>query len=315
MDDKSYGHVVSVNVSEKKGTIKKSVSEITLSKTGVLGDAHSGDWHRQVSLLSMERIDQFSLEAGRRIKPGEFAENITTRGIDIRNAAILDRIKIGSAELEVTQIGKVCHGNTCAIYQEVGACIMPKEGVFCRVVQEGTVKEGDTIDYHPVKLRCLVLTLSDRAHEGKRPDTSGPRINEMLEFFFHDTQWNIECTRIILPDDERSLRREIEKALDINVDIIITTGGTGIGPRDITPDVVGSLVDKTIPGIMEHIRMKYGEKNPRALLSRSVAGLIGKCIVYTLPGSEKAVKEYMTEILKTMEHCIFMVRGIDVHHV
>ncbi len=82
----------------------------------------------------------------------------------------------------------------------------------------------------------------------------------------------------------------------------------------MTPDVVSSMANRIIPGIMEHIRMKYGEKNPKALLSRSIVGLIGRSLVYTLPGSVKAVKEYMEEILKTLEHCIFMVRGIDVHH-
>jgi len=184
MGKKSSGRVVSVNMSEEKGTIKKPVSEITITESGVLGDAHSGDWHRQVSILSEERIEQFSSEVGRQIKPGEFAENITTRGIDIRSVAVLDRFRIGSAELEVTQIGKVCHGDTCAIYREVGACIMPGEGVFCRVVKGGTVKKNDEIEYHPGTLRFLVITLSDRLSRGISNDKSGPKIKEMLEKFF-----------------------------------------------------------------------------------------------------------------------------------
>jgi molybdenum cofactor synthesis domain-containing protein len=97
------------------------------------------------------------------------------------------------------------------------------------------------------------------------------------------------------------------------MDLIITTGGTGIGPRDITPDVVRPLLTREIPGVMEHIRVKYGMENPKALLSRAVAGAAGKTLVYTLPGSVKAVHEYMTEIIKTLEHTFYMLYGIDVH--
>jgi len=96
-------------------------------------------------------------------------------------------------------------------------------------------------------------------------------------------------------------------------DLIITTGGTGIGPRDITPEVVKPLLTKEIPGIMEQIRVKYGTKNPRALLSRGVAGAMGNTLIYTLPGSVKAVHEYMAEIVKTMEHTFYMLYGIDKH--
>ena len=96
-------------------------------------------------------------------------------------------------------------------------------------------------------------------------------------------------------------------------DIIFTTGGTGIGPRDITPEVVKPLLDKEIPGIMESIRIKYGMEKPNALLSRSIAGVMKKSLIYTLPGSVRAVNDYMSEILKTLEHLIYMQRGIDAH--
>ena len=94
---------------------------------------------------------------------------------------------------------------------------------------------------------------------------------------------------------------------------MITTGGTGIGPRDFTPDVVQSMLDKEIPGLMELIRMKYGQEKPAALLSRSVAGVMGKSLVFTLPGSVRAVSEYMSEILRSLNHMIFMLNGIDLH--
>ncbi len=105
----------------------------------------------------------------------------------------------------------------------------------------------------------------------------------------------------------------IRDTVDQAYDIIITTGGTGIGPRDITPDVVKPMLDKEITGIMELIRVKYGQKKHQALLSRSVAGVINKTLIYTLPGSRKAVAEYMDEITPTIMHSIYMLNGIDSH--
>lgn len=304
----------SVNISKEKGTVKKPVPSITFTSTGIAEDAHAGSWHRQVSLLSQESIDRFSAqESGRSFEPGEFAENITTKGIDLTQVNLLDRFKIGEAELEVTQIGKKCHGDGCAIFKEVGKCVMPKEGIFCRVITGGTARAGDAMDYLPSTLDVRVITLSDRAFKGEYEDLSGPQIKMDLEKHFADRPWNLGCSVMLIPDDAEPLKAAIEKAVADNADVVFTTGGTGIGPRDITPDVVSSMLDKEIPGVMEYIRMKYGEKIPSALLSRSVAGTIGRTQIYTLPGSVKAVKEYTAEILRTLEHAVFMLHGINSH--
>jgi MOSC domain-containing protein YiiM len=140
--------VVSVNISEKKGTIKTPVHQIQIDRQGVVGDAHAGDWHRQVSLLAKESIDKFSAMSGQQYKYGEFAENITTEGMELYKASIGDRFRLGELELEITQIGKECHGNGCAIFVQVGKCVMPKEGVFCKVISPGKVKAGDQLMYH-----------------------------------------------------------------------------------------------------------------------------------------------------------------------
>lgn len=306
-------HVISVNVSTEKGTVKHPVGEIQVDEQGVVGDAHAGTWHRQVSMLSEEIIKEFGPEVGREIRPGEFAENITTRGVDLRNVAVLDRFLISRVELEVTQIGKECHGDECAIFREVGKCVMPMEGVFCRVLKGGKVKPGDSVKFVARPLRILVITLSDRASCGEYEDRSGPCVRALLEDFLRGTRWHPEIETMVLPDDACRLKTEIEAACDAGVDVIFTTGGTGVGPRDITPDVVASLADKTIPGIMEQIRVKFGQENPNALLSRGIAAVLGQTLVYTLPGSVKAVEEYMKEILKTMGHLIFMLHGLDVH--
>jgi molybdenum cofactor synthesis domain-containing protein len=303
-------NVLSVNISEEVGTAKHPVPELEIDEKGCVGDAHAGDWHRQVSLLAKESIDRFAEKMTRTINPGEFAENITTEGIDLESVSLLDRFIIGDVELEVTQIGKECHGDGCAIFVEIGKCVMPKEGIFCRVLKTGTIKPNDRITYIPRALRFRVITLSDRASKGEYEDLSGPRVGEILEEFFGETRWHAEIESRLIGDEAELLKQELESARDEGCDIVITTGGTGVGPRDITPDVVGSLCDKTLPGVMEHIRLKYGANKPNALLSRGVAGVMKQTLVYTLPGSVRAVNEYMEEILKTLEHTLTMIHGI-----
>lgn len=305
--------ILSVNTSEQKGTIKKPVDQIELTHNGVNGDAHAGHWNRQVSLLGTESIVKFEAEAKRKVIPGEFAENITTSGMDIWTAHPLDRFTSGDIEMEVTQIGKECHGSSCAIFKEVGNCVMPKEGIFCRVLSPGILKAGMELEYHPKMYRILVITLSDRASAGEYEDKSGVRIQELLKDFFGSGNLHHFIHYSLIPDDQYKLEELLHKAKEELVDLVITTGGTGIGPRDFTPDVVKRMLDKEIPGIMEMIRMKYGAAKPAALASRSVAGVMGKSLVFTLPGSVRAVNEYMAEISASLIHLLYMLHGLDTH--
>jgi len=164
----------------------------------------------------------------------------------------------------------------------------------------------------PEKINVLVLTLSDRAFNGEYDDLSGPKIKEIISEYFSSVNWEYSVDLKLIPDDAAILKELLESASH-RYNIIITTGGTGIGPRDITVETVRPLLDKEIPGIMEFIRIKYGTEIPNALLSRGVAGVIGISLIYTLPGSVRAVKEYMNEIVKTLNHLIFMQYGIDAH--
>jgi molybdenum cofactor synthesis domain-containing protein len=305
--------VVSVNISTKKGTAKNPVQSITIDENGIRDDAHSGPWHRQVSLLAQEDIDAFSAKSKKEFVPGDFAENLTLRGVDLGRVAILDRFRIGQVELEVTQIGKACHGDNCAIYREVGQCIMPRQGLFCRALSAGEIRPGDRVSYHPRQLRILIITLSDRAHQGEYTDRSGPRLKELIAEHFGPRRWHPEISTLLLPDDASRLHKAIQAACSDEVDILFTTGGTGVGPRDQTPEVILDLCDKTIPGIMEAIRIKFGANNPRALLSRSVAAVTGRTLMFALPGSVKAVEEYLGEITLTLEHLFCMLHGLDVH--
>ena len=141
--------VLSVNTSSKKGIVKTPVNFIELSLNGIEGDAHAGDWHRQVSMLASESIKTHEQLAGRKIEYGEFAENITTEGMLLFEAKPGDRFVNKNVELELTQIGKKCHGDNCAIYREVGNCVMPKQGIFCKVIKPGIIKSGDVLNYIP----------------------------------------------------------------------------------------------------------------------------------------------------------------------
>ena len=304
--------VISVNISEKKGTIKIPVKTIEINETGIAGDAHAGPWHRQVSLLGTESIAKGSVIAGRDLAPGLFAENITTEGLPIYKMNYLDILKSGTVTLQVTQIGKKCHSG-CDIFKEIGDCVMPKEGIFARVISGGTLKAGDEIDYHPKVYKAMLITLSDRASSGIYEDKSGALLRQILSDFYAGIDRPINITSRLIPDEALGLRENILEASNSGYDFIFTTGGTGIGPRDITPDVVKQLLDKEIPGIMEFIRMKYGTQFPSALISRSIAGTINNSLIFILPGSPKAVKEYMDEILKSLEHCVRMINGIDKH--
>lgn len=312
MEEKTI-EVLAVNISEKKGTVKEAVEEITLNDKGVLNDAHSGSWHRQVSMLAKESVEKFEQQANRKIAFGEFAENITTKGMELFHTKPLDRFVSDNIELEVTQIGKKCHGDNCAIFREVGNCVMPKEGIFVRVKKGGKLKAGEVFKYIPKIFKIRVITLSDRASSGEYEDRSGPRVTELVTEYFEKIKWQFEIDNIVIPDNPVQLAILLEDSKAKKVDVVFTTGGTGIGPKDFTPEVVNDFIDKEIPGIMELIRMKYGQEKPNALLSRGVAGVMDESLVYAMPGSVKAVNEYMAEILNTLQHLILMLRSIDSH--
>ncbi len=138
--------IVSINVSAHKGTFKHPVSEARLKLDhGIVGDAHAGNWHRQISLLAQESIDKMSAMGVPDLVPGKFAENITTEGIELYTLPVGTKLRLGGCLVEVTQIGKECHQH-CEIFKKVGRCVMPAEGIFVKVLAEGVVRPGDLIE-------------------------------------------------------------------------------------------------------------------------------------------------------------------------
>lgn len=139
--------VLAINISERKGEIKHPIEKGYFEENhGLVGDAHAGNWHRQVSLLGQESIDKMTALGVEGLCTGKFAENITTEGIELAKLPVGTLLKIGETIMEVTQIGKKCHGTGCQIFTQVGDCIMPREGIFTKVIKGGWVKPGDEIE-------------------------------------------------------------------------------------------------------------------------------------------------------------------------
>ena len=300
--------VIAVCTSTVKGTCKEQVDSIKLIEDmGIEGDAHAGKWHRQVSLLALEKINEFRAK-GANVDYGAFGENIIVEGIDLRGLPVGTRLEIGDALLELTQIGKECHAH-CAIYHQVGDCIMPREGVFTVVLRGGEVKAGNEIKVIEVDpgraYTAAVITLSDKGAAGEREDKSGPIIKNMLE----DAGYKITET-LMIPDGREELTVQLKRLADQRqVNLIITTGGTGLSPRDLTPEATIDVCDRLAPGIAEAVRAYSMTKTPTAMLSRAAAGMRGSTLIINLPGSPKAVTECMEFLIKPLEHGIETMLG------
>ena len=297
-------------ISDQKGTQKYRIPEGTfIEDHGIEGDAHAGKWHRQVSLLSAEKIEEFR-KKGVQVEYGAFGENLVVEGCDLRSLPVGTRFAIGEVLLKMTQIGKECHDH-CAIYNVTGDCIMPREGVFAKVLRGGIVREGDSLDVIPAApdrpFTAAVITLSDRAFRKEREDRSGPVIRDILCENGYDV-----AEMILLPDGEALLKRNLIRLADQRqVNVIFTTGGTGFGPRDLTPEATCAVCDRMAPGIAEAMRAESLKITKHAMLSRAAAGIRGATLIINLPGSPKACRENLDVVLPALKHGLGLLRGTD----
>lgn len=300
--------ILSVNQAATRGR-KYPVDELVIDLSGVKGDVHCGSL-RPVSMLDIAAAERFYLITGAQpLEYGSFAENITFESDQELDARIFDRFSGKGITLEIIFKGKPFHDQ----FRDPGHYLMPREGLFCRVLKGGKLTTDDELVFLPKVFKIKVITLSDRAYHGVYEDRSGPAITKLVEGLFGKLNWRFEITNQVIPDDESALEDLLSTELSRNSDLVITTGGTGIGPRDITPDVMRKFIRKEIPGIMEMIRWKYGVEKPTALVSRALAGVAGNTLMFALPGSVKAVNEYMTEIVKHIEHLYYMIHAVELH--
>lgn len=302
------GKIIAICTSDVRGVQKQPRDTAWLDKDwGIRGDAHAGHWHRQVSLLSAEEIAAFN-EKGAGVQPGAFGENLVAEGIGLRRLPVGTLLGCGDAVLKITQIGKECHSH-CAIYQKMGDCIMPREGVFARVITGGQIAVG--CDIHvlprtaPLPFQAAVITLSDRCAAGERENKSGPTVAERLTEAGY-----VVVEQLLLADEREPLERNLIRLCDQRqVDLILTTGGTGFAPRDITPEATRAVAERDAPGIAEAVRAASLRITPRAMLSRAASVIRGKTLIINLPGSPKACMESMDVFLDQLPHALELLRG------
>lgn len=300
--------LLGICISEKKGTQKHEVESARLIPNhGIENDAHAGKWHRQVSLLNFEKIEEFRAK-GVDVSFGAFGENLIIDEFDFRSLPVGTRLKIGDVLLELTQIGKECHSH-CAIYHAVGDCIMPREGVFTEVLVGGVIKVGDEVLMIPPEegraFTAAIITVSDKGALGKRVDESGPLIERMLK----DAGYDVKET-LIIPDEKRQISQSLIRLADQRqINLILTTGGTGFSPRDVTPEATVAVCERMADGISEAIRMNSMQYTKRAMLSRAKSGIRGKSLIVNLPGSPKAVKETLEFLIPNVKHGIEILTG------
>ncbi|MCD8197221.1 MAG: MOSC domain-containing protein [Lachnospiraceae bacterium] len=304
------GRIIGICISEKRGTAKHEVDACeAVEGWGLKDDAHGGNWHRQISLLSYEKIEEFRAR-GAEVELGAFGENLIVEGYDFRTLPVGTRFRIGEAELILTQIGKECHSH-CAIYKKMGDCIMPREGIFTRVLHGGRIQKGDEVEMIPPEkdrpFTAAVITLSDKGAAGEREDKSGSEVERLL------TEAGYEVVeRLLLADEQAALERQLIRLADQRqVSVIMTTGGTGFSVRDVTPEATIAVCDRMANGIAEAIRAYSMTITPRAMLSRAVSGIRGRTLIVNLPGSPKAVREALEFLLPSLGHGLGILRGTE----
>lgn len=305
-------HVVAVCRSERKGVPKSTVAAAqVVADHGLEGDAHAGAGHRQVSLLAQEAVEA-ARSLGLDVGAGAFGENLVSSGLDTEALGLGSRIRVGvSAELELTQRGKVCH-DPCAIQQATGECIMPKAGLFFLAVQGGPVRAGDTIEVVELIPRELfqvgLVTVSDRSASGERPDETGPALRQMVEGGLRS---RVADARIV-PDDIDGIRQALIDLCERGLDLILTAGGTGFAPRDVTPEATRQVVERLTPGLDEAMRAASLRVTPRAMLSRGISGIRGATLIVNLPGSPKGSRENLGVLIPVLPHALGLLRGTEV---
>ena len=297
------GKVAAVCISSEKGTVKNDTGSCRIIEDyGLEGDAHAGS-ARQVSLLSYEKFEEFAEKTGDKVQiaPGAFGENLLVSGYDLATYLPGTRFLAGDVLLEITQIGKKCHSG-CNISRITGECIMPREGVFAKVIKGGIVHSGDKFER---VLTAAVVTSSDRCFAGTRQDMSGPQAEKILKASGYDI-----VESVLIPDDEDRAYAELVRLADERKpDVVITTGGTGFSPRDRMPEATLRAAQKNAPGLSEAIRAYSMTKTPRAMLSRGASVIREKTVIVNLPGSPGAVEECLEFLLPVLEHGLRVLRG------
>ena len=297
-------------VSDRKGAQKRPVPRGRFVEgSGIETDAHAGPWHRQVSVLAFEDVQAVRKTLGD-VDFGDFAENVVVSGLDLGRLGLGSTLRLGrDVVLRITQIGKDCH-TPCRIGQLTGDCIMPRLGLFARVVAGGEVRTGDPAEVVEAVGRevfqAVVLTISDRCSRGEATDTAGPATATLLGEQLHAHIYAAE----IIPDEQAQIAGRLRHYCDgHSIDLVVTVGGTGFSPRDVTPEATREVLGRLTPGLDEAMRAESLRKTAHAILSRGVSGIRGRTLVINLPGSKPAAVENLQAVLPALAHGLAKLRG------
>ena len=308
----SDGKVLAVCTSEQKGVVKSPRDFVDVKKAwGIVDDAHAGNWHRQVSLLAKEDSDLMQKINGEDYAPGAFAENILTEGIGLTSLPVGSILDVGDGvRLEISQKGKTCHDG-CEIKKKTGDCIMPRCGIFTKVLEGGRIKPGDEIKIVST-YRFAVVVVSTSCFENKRVDTAGDEVIKILKIYKFNPMY-----KTIVPDDKTAIKKELLSLSSNRTNpchIIFTVGGTGLSPDDVTPDATEDIIEKRVPGIPELMREGGSKKTLRSYLSRATAGIRSNSLIINLPGSLNGASESVATIMPILSHALRMMSGDHYHH-
>lgn len=297
--------IASVNVSGARGMAKHPVESAEAEvDAGLAGDGHAGPGDRQLSLLSTISMELMQTRGVRGVEYGCCGENLDIRGTELHTLLPDAELALGDGvRVRVTGIGKdnsdghaddVIEGN-----------IFPEQGAFARVVRGGVLSPGMEVGFPSDRFRAGVLTASDSVSRGEREDGSGPLLLSLLR----DAEYAV-IRYAASADDPHALRRRLSLWCDDgSLDLLLTTGGTGLSPRDNTPEATEAVTGRRVPGISEMLRSMSAEKVPTAWLSRGTAGVRGGTLIVNLPGSRKAVEECLGFLLPILGHALEVLRG------
>lgn len=296
-----------VCVSDRPGLKHLAQRASLIPGLGIDGDWHAGQGHRPVSLLAEE--DLHSLTNGK-WRPGTYSENIICRDLPLATLGVGTRLRLGNnVILTISQIGKHFHQPE-RVERISGEYLMAHAGVFATVEEAGEISPGDTIEVIEEVPRSIpqavIITVSDRCFRGETVDTAGPAVADLLR---HELQAHIQHIDLV-PDEKDAISEMLQCYCDqYSIDLLVTAGGTGPAPRDITPEATSAVVERPTPGFDEAMRQASLAKTPTAILSRGTSGIRGSTFIINLPGSERGAVENLEAIIKALPHGIKKLRG------
>lgn len=292
------GSVEAICVSQRKGTVKAATPRARLRRDhGIEGDAHAGAGHRQVSILGLGEVESFKRKSGLRLRAGAFAENLIISGDELGSLGLGSHIRVGdTAVLAITQLGKQCHHH-CAIFHQTGDCIMPRVGLFARVVEGGDIEVGAKTEVLTIVERsrpqAVVLTLGDRCSTGPTTDTTGPAVASLLRDSLAAHVYKTE----VLRDVRAGLAERLRHYSDGHgIDLVVAVGDAAPAARDGTPDAVREVVDSLPARLVDVMR-------PISFDIR------GSTLILVVTGSEPAATDSLRGVLPALSRWLAKRHG------